>query len=404
MRRKAEEKLAERESQIESLERADLESLAHELAVHQVELEIQNEELRRTRLEAEEARDRYLDLFDFAPVGYFTLDEHNRIVEANLTGCQLLKIDRKSLLRKSFTKFINPEESDRFYLHRRKVLESGIRQTGELQMQKADGTPFYAQIESLKVGEERLRLAVIDITERKQAEGALQKYARDLENANKELESFSYSITHDLRQPLRALESFSGLLSLEYKDKLDETGRDYVNRINKASQYMYQLTDDMLKLSRINRADLYRDKVNLSELSQSILNELKTSQPERKVEINITQNLMVTGDKNLLTIAMRNLLENTWKFTSKCHQTRIEIGQIEKDGEKVYYIRDNGIGFDTRFKDKLFQPFQRLTKDKDYPGTGIGLAIVQRVIHRHGGKVWAEAELDHGATFYFTLG
>ena len=167
---------------------------------------------------------------------------------------------------------------------------------------------------------------------------------------------------------------------------------------------MSQLTDDMLKLSRINRDDMYKDQVDLSDMAQSIIEELRANQPERKAEIKIAPDLMASGDKNLLTIAMRNLLENAWKFTAKCPQTRIEMGELKKDGEKVYFIRDNGIGFDMRYKDKLFQPFQRLNTDKDYPGTGIGLAIVQRVIHRHGGKIWAESEKEKGTTFYFTPG
>jgi PAS domain S-box-containing protein len=181
LRRKAEEQLAERTGRIKTLERVDLEKLAHELAVHQVELEIQNEELHRTRLEAEEIRDRYIDLFDFAPVGYFTLDEHNRIVEANLAGCQLFKTDRNIILKQSFTKFIQPEESDRFYLQRRKVLESGARQSSELRMQTAEGTPFHAQLVSLKAGEERLRLAVWDISDRKKMEEEIGKAKDDLE-------------------------------------------------------------------------------------------------------------------------------------------------------------------------------------------------------------------------------
>jgi light-regulated signal transduction histidine kinase (bacteriophytochrome) len=148
---------------------------------------------------------------------------------------------------------------------------------------------------------------------------------------------------------------------------------------------------------------MFRDQVDLSSIAQSIIEELRANQPERKAETIIGPHLMACGDKNLLTIAMWNLMENAWKFTSKCPQARIELGAVEKDGERVHFIRDNGIGFDMRYKDKLFQPFQRLTTDKDYPGTGIGLAIVQRVIHRHGGKIWAESEKEKGTTFYFTL-
>jgi PAS domain S-box-containing protein len=530
LRQKAEETLAKRESQIERLDQADLKSLAHELAVHQVELEIQNEELRLNRLEAEKSRDRYLDLFDFAPVAYFTLDEHNRIVEANLTACQLLKTDRRNLLNKSFTKYINPEESEKFYLQRRKVLESGTRQTGELQMQTVEGTPFYAQIESLRVGEEKLRLAVMDvterkkagealkeseqryrslfenmidgyaycqmifennqpqdfiyaavnksfekltglkdvtgrkvtevipriretnpelfeiygrvaltgqperfetyleplkiwfsisvysmkkgtftavfenITERKKAEESLKQYTTELESSNKELEAFSYSVSHDLRQPLRALDGFSWAVIEGYADKLDEQGKDYLDRVRKASQHMSELINDLLKLSRIARADIHFQNVNVSEIAQSIMEELKNTQPERKAEFMISPGIIVKGDKSLLTIALQNLLGNAWKFTSKCPQARIEFGVILQNGEKVFFVRDNGIGFNMQYSDKLFQPFQRLHSGKEYEGTGIGLATAQRIIRRHGGIIWADSEKGKGATFYFKLG
>jgi PAS domain S-box-containing protein len=243
-----------------------------------------------------------------------------------------------------------------------------------------------------------------DITERKKAAQDLQKYARELETANKELESFNYSVSHDLRQPLRALESFSEILSEGYRDKLDESGRNYLERIIKASQFMSQLTDDILKLSRVTRVDLYRDSVNLSNVAFSIMEDLLANQPERHPVIKIAPDIMVSGDKALMEIALRNLLENAWKFTGKVARAYIEMGEMVKDGERVYFIRDNGCGFDMRYKDKLFRPFERLHSDKEYPGTGIGLAIVERIIHRHGGRIWAESETGKGATFFFTLG
>jgi PAS domain S-box-containing protein len=241
-----------------------------------------------------------------------------------------------------------------------------------------------------------------DITERKQAEESLQKYTRELEIANKEMEAFNYSISHDLRQPLRTLQSFSQLIDQEFGDKLDETAKDYLNRVIKASQYMSQLTDDMLRLSRISHSVMSQDKVNLTDIAQSIVQELVNRHPERRAKIDIDPNLEVTGDEGSLTIALRNLVENAWKFTSKQPLTSIQIGELNQDGEKVYFIRDNGIGLDMKYKDKLFQPFNRL--QREFPGTGVGLAIVQRVIHRHGGKIWAESEVGKGTTFYFTLG
>jgi PAS domain S-box-containing protein len=243
-----------------------------------------------------------------------------------------------------------------------------------------------------------------DITERKRTEEALQKYTRELENANKELESFSYSVSHDLRAPLRALDGFSRAVVEEYGDKLDEQGKDYLNRVRKASQHMSDLINDLLKLSRLSRAEMNIQKVNLSEIAQSILEELRSSQPDRKVEWVISPEVIVRGDNALLTIALQNLLDNSWKFSNKCPQARIEFGITEQNREKIYFVKDNGAGFNMQYSDKLFQPFQRLHSAKDFEGTGIGLATVQRVIRRHGGRIWADSEKGKGATFYFTLG
>jgi PAS domain S-box-containing protein len=260
LRRKAEEQLAEREGQIKSLERADLESLSHELAVHQVELEIQNEELRRSRADAEEARDHYLDLFDFAPVGYFTLDKHNLIVEANLTACQLLKIDRIKLLKRSFTKFINPAESDRFYL-RRKQLENNARQSGELQMQKADGTAFDAQLISVKVGEEKLRLAVMDITERKKAEQLKDE--------------FIGMVSHELKTPLTVI---MGALSTATDERVSqERSRELIRDAVVHSEILASIIDNLLELSRrqSGRLSLQIQPINVGEIAQNVIGKLQ---------------------------------------------------------------------------------------------------------------------------------
>jgi PAS domain S-box-containing protein len=242
-----------------------------------------------------------------------------------------------------------------------------------------------------------------DITERKRTEEELKRYAIELEAVNKELESFSYSVSHDLRAPLRTLDGFSEAVLSDYGDKMDETGRDYLNRIRKASQAMSELIDGILKLSRITRTEMHKEKVNLSTLAQSIVEELKANQPERQSQIFIAPEIWVNGDKQLLHIFLNNLLQNAWKFSGKYPVTRIELGITEKNGEKVYYIKDNGVGFDMKYADRLFEPFQRLHSNKEFPGTGIGLATVQRVINRHGGRIWVESEIGNGATFYFTL-
>ena len=242
-----------------------------------------------------------------------------------------------------------------------------------------------------------------DITERKKAEEELKRYTSELEAANKELESFAYSISHDLRTPLRTLDGFSEMVIMDYGDKLDETGKDHLNRIRKASQRMSQLTEDILKLSRITRAEMHRDEVNLSEVAKSIADELKAAQPDRQAEFIVAPGITVNGDKALLQILLRNLLENSWKYTGKCLNAKIEVGMVSQKEQRVYFIKDNGIGFDMKYYDKLFQPFQRLHTSKEYPGTGIGLATAQRVIRRHGGQIRAESEIGKGTIFYFTL-
>jgi PAS domain S-box-containing protein len=243
---------------------------------------------------------------------------------------------------------------------------------------------------------------VHDITERKQDEEALKRYTRDLEEALKEIESFSYSVSHDLRQPLRALDGFSQAILEDYGDKLDDQGKDYLNRIRQASHLMSQLTDDMLKLSRVTRAEMDWGNVNLSEVAKTVVSELKSIHPGRLADFSITPDIIAYGDRQLLTILLKNLLENSWKFTAKKTRAEIKFGVSNQKGNRVCFVKDNGAGFDMRYADKLFKPFQRLHREADFPGTGIGLATVQRIIHRHGWNIWAESKLGKGTTIYFT--
>jgi PAS domain S-box-containing protein len=505
LRRKAEEQLAAKDIQIEKLDRTDLASLAHELAVHQAELEIQNEELLQSRREAEEARDCYLDLYDFAPVGYFTLDERSRIIEANLTGCRLLGADKRDIKNKPFARYIEDDEADSFYLYRKKVLEKDTKQTIGLTMKKVDGITFYAQLDAIKTETERLRVAVSDITERKKTEADISRlasfselnpnpfleldmdgnvmyanpkakmlfpdlaqgtkhpflldlvsriheakiqtftrdinignswyeqtlsyipssktyllYARDitirkkaedevkqrtieLEAVNKELESFSYSVSHDLRAPLRSMAGFSTALLEDYSEKLDDKGKQYLKHIQDSSELMARLIDDLIKLSRVTRTDINYGKVNLSDMARKVVDELAKTEPTRKVRVIITPDVIAYGDHNLLRILFDNLMGNAWKFSSKTAEPRIEIGSMEIKSKLTYFVRDNGVGFDMAYAGKLFKPFQRLHMASEFPGTGIGLATVQRIVRRHGGKVWVESKVGEGATFFFTL-
>jgi signal transduction histidine kinase len=232
----------------------------------------------------------------------------------------------------------------------------------------------------------------------------LQQRADRLEVANKELESFSYSVSHDLRAPLRTIDGFSKALMEDYADKLDGEAKDFLQRVRAATQKMGQLIDDILNLSRVSRAEIKADRVDLSALANEIANELRDSAPGREVDFLIGDGISAIGDKRLLQIVLENLIGNAWKFTSKRRHARIEFGVSGDNGTRQYFVKDNGAGFDMAYVNKLFGAFQRLHPVSEFDGTGIGLATVQRVISRHRGRVWADSAVEQGATFYFTVG
>jgi signal transduction histidine kinase len=256
---------------------------------------------------------------------------------------------------------------------------------------------LYAELARLFEAEQRER--------RREAEQSrrLLETSLALEAANQELEAFSSSVAHDLRAPLRAVGGFSEILLEDYGDKLDDEGRQHLHDINESAQTMAHLIDDLLSLARISRSELHRQRVDLSEIARSVATRLRNSEPERRVEFAIADGLGDEGDAGLLSIAIENLIGNAWKYSSKREKARIEMGVMPPNGRSVYFVRDNGAGFDMACYSKLFGVFQRLHSMQEFEGTGVGLATVQRIVRRHGGDIWAEAKVDQGATFFFTL-
>ena len=233
---------------------------------------------------------------------------------------------------------------------------------------------------------------------------ALQRHATETEASNRELEAFSYSVSHDLRAPLRSITSFSQALLEDHSASLDEEGRDYLQRVVRGGQRMADLIEDMMVLSRITRDEMARRPVDLSATAREMVDELAREEPDREVAVEVQPGLVAEADPKLLRIMIENLLANAWKFTAGRPEPRIEFGAMpDGNGRRVFYVRDNGAGFDMEHAGRLFTPFQRLHSEAEFPGTGIGLATVQRVVRRHGGKVWAEGRVRHGATFYFTI-
>jgi PAS domain S-box-containing protein len=238
----------------------------------------------------------------------------------------------------------------------------------------------------------------------KKTEEGLRRANAETEAVNRELEAFSYSVAHDLRAPLRSIDGFSQAILEDNADQLDAEGKSHLARVRAAAQRMARLIDDLLSLSRLSRAEMRRERVDLTHIARTIAERLRETDPARDVEIVVEAGLAAEGDASLLAVVMENLLGNAWKFTGQRSKARVEVGLTSKSGVRAYFVRDNGTGFDMAHVSKLFGAFQRLHAASDFPGTGIGLAIVQRIVRRHGGQIWTESQVDRGATFFFTLG
>jgi len=412
---------------------------------------MQNEELKRTWDQAAALHETYLDLYDFAPGGYFTLDAEGVILKANLAGACLFGISRVALEGQRVATFLAPESCLAFAGFLRKVLSRQPRQTCDAIIQREGGGTAHVQLGGEAIaGLPECRVYMVDVTERRKAEEELARHRDRLEElarertaavvranealqtevawcrkasdsigvlnerlqaqvqeareANRELDAFSYSVSHDLRAPIRAIDGFARLLEEHTAGSLDEEGRRLLATLRKSSLHVGQLVEDLLAFARAGKTTLRHEEIDMNRFVAEILAELLPGERQGQVEVRVAELPPVTADPTLLRQVLVNLLQNSLKFSAPKATPVIEVGWHRAEGTVEHFVRDNGVGFDQKYAGKLFGVFHRLHSEKEFPGTGVGLSLVRRIVERHGGRVRAEGEVGTGATFYFTLG
>jgi PAS domain S-box-containing protein len=375
-------------------------------------------EKERAERELSNANARAVEILESTSDAFFSLDRRFYVTYLNQEAERVLGRKREELMGRSVWAEFPDAVGSRFQREYQQSMDTG---------RAAQFVEFYPPLQAwleVRAFPSRSGLSVFfrDITERREAEESLRRSEEryrllaaqlehrvrertvELAEVNRELEAFSYSVSHDLRAPLRGIDGFTHAVEEDEESTLSSTARGYLRRVQRASERMAHLIDDMLMLSRLSRAQMKREPVDLTAVAREAVAELAAREPQRSVEVHLQPGLRADADARLLRVLLENLLGNAWKFTGRVERPRIELSASERDGETVYCVRDNGAGFDLKYAGKLFAPFQRLHDEKEFPGTGIGLATVQRVVHRHGGRVWAESAPGQGATFFFTLG
>ncbi|MFN2425233.1 MAG: PAS domain S-box protein [Candidatus Binatia bacterium] len=374
---------------------------------------------RKRTLEAlYESEARYRELVEMSP-NSIVVHRGGKIVFANGSALRLVGAsDPSDLLGHPLLELVH-ESSRALAIERIRSMTEEGKPAGRVEevFLRLDGTTIDVEVMASPIvfhGQSSIQVIIDDVTERRRIREEVHRLNAELEQrvrdrtaelvaANRELEAFSYSVSHDLRAPLRVIEGFAKMFLEEYSETLDEQGRSYLHRIHSTSARMDRLIHDLLAFSRMSRASMTVEKVDLSAIARSVVEDLEQERPVRDTNFVIADGLVVEGDEPLLRIVVENLIGNAWKYTSRRPTAVIEFGSETIDGERVYFVRDDGVGFDMQFVGKLFRPFQRLHAIGDFEGTGIGLATVQRIIERHGGRVWADSEVDEGTTFRFTL-
>lgn len=350
------------------------------------------------------------------------LDRQHNILILNQSALQLFNVQEKSVINQDWSQLVKCVEPDEQISLQKKIEQLDVKTVStplwSTSLQTSSKSVLSVDISVCPVLKKNSLLYTVliirDVTERKKNELKIKHYQEHLEQLvkerthelhciNQELDAYNYSVSHDLRSPLRAIDGFCRILNEDYATSFDEAGKNYLARIGAASLRMGQLIDDLLMLSRISMNDVVCEKVNLTHLSQELTRSLQERNPGRKFEFSIHPNMRVNADERLLRILLENLIGNAAKFTSQNKVAVIEIGEIRNNDQHCYFVHDNGVGFDMQYVDKIFRVFQRLHTTQQFEGSGVGLAISQRIVNKHHGEIWAESELDKGAWLYFTL-
>jgi len=366
-----------------------------------------------------ESEIRFRSVFEATAVGmhlYELTDEgHLILIDANPAADIILRAEHDQYVGKPIEVSLPKRHTDSDIIERYyNVMRTGIPWNTESIMKRDDVIVGALQIQVFRTSPRTMVTSFLDISERVVAEQEIRNLNKELSKrvqertaelaaANKELEAFAYSVSHDLRAPLRTIDGFSQALLEDYTDVIDETGKDYLRRLRTAANRMSSLIEDILGLSRVTRAEMERSSVDLSEIVHEIFEDFKALEPGREVDVSIDEGVVARCDRRLMKVVLQNLIGNAWKFTRDEEKPKIEFGTQDQEGRRVFYVRDNGAGFDMKYKDKLFAPFQRLHQPDEFEGSGIGLATVQRILNRHGGLIWADSTVNEGATFYFTI-
>ena len=401
LREKAEELLST-EGKVSSNFPEDAKWLINEPNVYQAELELQNEELRESQVELAKLRDEYFDLFEFAPVGYFILDSSGVIKNVNKTGAQILGRWGGDVTGNSFLYFVKPEFIKIYSKYREKAIRTLDKQSFELELIKKDRSTFNVLIE-MSVKENNFKLAVIDISVLKKTEERLKRTVKELQRSNEELESFAYITSHDLQEPLRTIVSYAQLIQRHYEGQLDKDADEFIEFMVGGAARMKEMIQGLLDYSRVGtRGHDFKEFPAKTALNYALSN-LGAAISEVNAEITIDSLPVIFADESQIIRVFQNLIGNALKFRKERVRPLIHISAWKEDNEHVFSVSDNGIGLEEQYSNKIFEVFKRLHAIGEYQGAGIGLAIVKRIIDRHGGRIWVKSELGKGSTFYFTL-